>query len=417
MWASPLNSFLRPIRNFLAPMVEQKDTHFYAFLSRALWRMIVALIVFLAIYVSLGRLLAANFDYVGDFIANKIDSALPLSMRVDRTLLRWQAFSPILVLENVEIVSIDSNSSVNTIRFESADLRLDVFLTLLKQIPAFDSLIVKDMAFDLHLPLQNSSQVSNSVGSITARISEVFEPILSKTRRVLVDSASLRVSDGSWSYETSLNFDYWREGSERQLVLTLIDHNGGGLELRAAGLGNPLKPSEFEGLGYLNLSINSDVLPTKTDRLPSWLELESGQVGLELFWQAQPSDWRMGGEWFINSVNPIVTSESIKLPAEIGGRFRFDTDWHESSLSLTGQSIEVEAQRYALPDLRIDWMSDSVSMSSAAIELAAVAELIRALSDDETGALLDEINPRGLIKDLSLKQRKGGQRELAAELQ
>ena len=398
-------------------MIEQKDTHFYAFLSRVLWRMIVALIVFLAVYVSLGRLLAANFDYLGDFVTNKIDDALPLSMKVDRTSLRWQAFSPILVLESAEIIAIDSSSSVNTVRFDSADLKLDVFQTLLKQIPAFDSLIVKGMAFDLHLPLQNSAQGSHSVGSITGKVSEVFEPILSKTRRVLVDAASLRVSDGNWAYETELNFDYWREGSERQLVLTLTDRRGGGLELRAAGLGNPLKPSEFEGLGYLNLSINSDVLPTKTDRLPSWLELESGQVGLELFWQAQPWDWRMGGEWFINSVNPIVTSESIKVPAAIGGRFRFDTDWDESRLSLTEQSIEVDAQRYGLPDLRIDWMSDSVSMSSASIELAAVAELVSALSDDETGALLDEINPRGIIKDLRLKQRKGGQRELAAELQ
>src|SRR5210317_2160918 len=107
-------------------MVEQKDTHFYAFLSRVLWRMIVALIVFLAVYVSLGRLLAANFDYLGEFVTNKIDDALPLSMKVDRTSLRWHAFSPILVLESAEIIAIDSNASVNTIRFESADLKLDV---------------------------------------------------------------------------------------------------------------------------------------------------------------------------------------------------------------------------------------------------------------------------------------------------
>lgn len=397
-------------------MVEQKDTHFFALLSRALWRMIVGLIVFLAIYVSLGRLLAANFDYFGGMIANRIDGALPLTVAVERTSLRWQSLSPILVLQNVEITSIKSGYVANMIRFESADLKLNVFETLRNRVPAFDLLIVKDMALDLALPRTRSPRVSTSFKSFTSALSDVFEPVLSKTRRVLVDSADLRLSDGAWSYETALNFDYWREGSERQLILTLRDREGGGLEFRASGLGNPLKSEEFEGVGYLDLSVNSAVLPTKTQRLPDWLELESGEVGLELFWQAQPSDWRMGGEWFINSVSPIVANESIKVPAAMGGRFRFDTDWRDSRLSLTEQTIEVDTQTFGLPDLRVDWVADTVSVSSALIDIAAVAELITAISADTTGALLDEVNPRGQVKNLKLRQFGDGRREVVADL-
>ena len=73
-------------------MATQPSHHFFDLLSTLLWRLIVTVVVLLAVYVSLGRLLAAQVEYYREDILGTINAAVPGQLEVDKLTADWQTF-------------------------------------------------------------------------------------------------------------------------------------------------------------------------------------------------------------------------------------------------------------------------------------------------------------------------------------
>jgi len=278
-------------------MATQPSHHFFDLLGTLLWRLIVTVIVLLAVYVSLGRLLAAQVEYYREDILGTINAAIPGQLEVDKLTADWQTFSPTLALEAVTLRTDAQTEGGSVVRLDQAELVIDVFSSVRSGLLSVSVLTISGLTIDyVQVPQPEGGIQGGSLDLVRSSL----EILMDKTRRLLIDDAEIRVLQADSVYTIKADFDYWREASNRQLRVALRDDRGGSLDLQAEGVGNPLRVNEFEGYGYGYVAV-SDNPVLRQANLPSWIThlIADTSLRTEMYVQARPNDWRFGGDWAV----------------------------------------------------------------------------------------------------------------------
>ena len=97
-------------------------------LSNLLWGLIVTLMVLLAIYVSVGRLLASNMGVYGESILAELNSRVPFTVEADQVMGEWRSFSPQIVLSGLRVSFPDIEQA--PLELSRGSIGLDVLASL-----------------------------------------------------------------------------------------------------------------------------------------------------------------------------------------------------------------------------------------------------------------------------------------------
>lgn len=371
--------------------------HFYDRLSSLLWRIIVLGIVLLAVYVSLGRLFSSHVDRYRQPIVDGINHAIPGRLEADRIALRWDSFSPTLILSEVVLHGDSGAIAGTTVAFETAELSVDVLTSLRLWVPSISSLTVKGLNVEYKATdVTGEAEPSATNKQSLTFLGDLLEVLMDKTRRLDFADANLSVHRADQRYLATLNFDYWRDASERQLKIQIQDSAGTDIELIAQGLGNPLRPEEFSGTGYASLAITQEPLFLLTGMTPMPAQRDAG-LELSVYLQALPRDWRLGGRWSLSGLK----LQSQETAHQVSGDLRIDTNFQTTRAQFFNQGIESSNDPVSLPEVRTYWRDNALLIATEHVEIAEFSRLLGEVAPSSAfTSALTELEPQGRVAQM-----------------
>lgn len=356
-------------------------------LGRILWRALVAAIVLLAVYVSLGRLLMGAVGDYQDVILDELNRGLPFTITAERVSGEWRSFSPELVLSGLRL-HLQREPEV-AVRLREGRVRLDVLGSLLTaslqasrlQLVALD--LPLQLGADGRLRLQGFSGGTGELGQW------VKDLVLNIEHLALTDNQLAVTLPGGDVRDLAVDLQLRRDGSRRELVGSLLTRaSGTRVDLVAHALGDPLEPDTLEGEAYLR-AIGADLAT-----LEGWLPRErlrgiraSGELDAEVW-----LSWREGEP----ELETRVSGRGLRVAgggegAGHGGRkaweFPLDHLGFAASVQREDNSWSVYTRDVAMargdidllvPRLQLDLWGDSLRLRGEEVPLGPVTALYAA---------------------------------------
>jgi uncharacterized protein (TIGR02099 family) len=206
-----------------------------ASLVRKFWALFVILLMLVAIYVSVGRMVMPHLQNYQPELEQALSEALGVQVTAERLEGGWQGFNPLAKLRTVSLTRIPgANQEAQTaLQIEQLDVRLDVLSSLLSREVVFSSLLIDGLSLELQetepgrwripaWPEKESSQDKNPFGWLLSQGEIVLSnmtlrlhPQSGNTKKLSIPSWGLRcgltvcASQGSvtWNQgEHELNF-------------------------------------------------------------------------------------------------------------------------------------------------------------------------------------------------------------------
>ncbi|GAB5453288.1 MAG: YhdP family protein [Halioglobus sp.] len=227
------------------------EQSFYHRLASALWGVIVLLLVLLAVYVSVGRMLVSSIDRYSEGILQELNIRAPFDIEAESVSGIWRAFSPIIVLTDLSITLPESPES--PLHLTQGRVGVDVWKTLLTQ-----SLHVTHLRLDgLRLLGEFSSKGAFRLKGFaegSGSSGEWIQTFLLSTRSIALNNNTLLLTLPSGEVrELDLDLVLTRRGSSRRVEALLSSTRGAVISILAQGLGNPFNPDAFSGDLYVDV--------------------------------------------------------------------------------------------------------------------------------------------------------------------
>lgn len=291
-----------------------------------LWIGIVLLVVLLAVYVSAGRLLAANLSGYRALILRELNERMPFTVDAGQVSGEWRAFTPILVLTQLR-VSFPGSSSP-PLELTEGRMGVDVLNSIRTRSLQMTSLVLNELSLRGELSRGGGLSLQGLGAGSSESAAPLRDFLLNVESIVLRNNRLLLTLPNGDTRNLALDLTLSREGSERRMQATLTSTAGARVAILAQGLGDPFRPEQFSGQAYLN--IQSTNLGAVRDLLVAaspavWVD---GAADLELW-----LNWDRGRP----TVQARVGARNLLLGAP-------DSSWQ---LSLRRVALEAQLQRRA----------------------------------------------------------------------
>jgi len=370
----------------------------YNRLARVLWIGIVMLVVLLAMYVSVGRMVAANMSGYRTVILRELNERMPFTVEARQVRGEWRAFSPVIILTQLRI-SLPAGSSP-PLALSEGRMEVDVLHSLRTRSLQMRRLVLKGLS--LRGEFSGSGQLrltgfGNGSGGSTAALREFLlnvESIVLRDNRLL-----LTMPDGE-ARDLALDLTLAREGSERRVQATLTSTAGARITVLAEGMGDPFRPAQFWGRAYFdirstNLGAVRDLLVATSP--PAWAD---GAADLELWltWdRGRPMlQARLEGRDLV--VAPPGAAWQLSLQ-----RVALEAQWRRDAgrwmLFVSNLQVEEGGVATVLPRLQVERRDSGVALRAADVPLDALGEIL-ARQEGVPDALREScaaLRPRGRL--------------------
>ncbi|MCB1688562.1 MAG: hypothetical protein KDI33_08755, partial [Halioglobus sp.] len=379
------------------------ENPFYNRIASALWVFLLILVVTLAAYVSVGRLLTANLASFRVEILRELNARLPFGIEAQEVAGEWQSFTPELILTGLRITIPGSES--RPLELSRGRMGVDVLNSLRTRSLQMTRLVLDGLSLRGELSSEGEFSLAGfgrERGGATAPLREF---LLNIERITLRDNRLILTMPDGDVRDLALQLELSREGSQRHVQATLVSSAGAQIDVVAQGLGDPFTPALFAGQVYLNMQ--SAHLGAVRDMFAEqaiavWAD---GAVDLELWlnWdKGKPSvQARLeGGDLLVAADNASweLPLQRVALEARLQQR---NDQW---SLFVSNVQIENDSVQWALPRLQLDTVKDGLRARTEGFELAPLSAIF---SNQEavSEALRDVfsvLQPRGHISALEI---------------
>ncbi len=379
------------------------ERSFYHRLASGLWGVIIVLLVVLAVYVSVGRLLVSSIHRYGEGILQELNIRAPFDIEAASVSGRWRAFSPIIVLTDLRITLPESPDS--PLYLTQGRIGVDVWKTLLTQ-----SLHVTHLRLDgLRLLGEFSSQGTLRLKGFSGgsgSSGEWIQTFLLSTRSIALNNNVLLLTLPSGEVrELDLDLMLSRRGSSRRVEALLTSTRGATISVLAQGLGNPFEPDAFSGDLYLD--VKSSDLGAVRDLVAGggpglWAE---GALELELWLSWDNGMPTLEGRVAARDLVVAPRSGDWQVPLQA---FSFQGQLSRQRDSWTIFADDVRAQsgdaQLHLPRLQLDAWGTAFRLRAADVQLSQLTDLALAQEAIPEGfhSLLATLDPAGDIAALRL---------------
>jgi uncharacterized protein (TIGR02099 family) len=373
-------------------------------LSSVLWVAIVTAIVLLAVYVSTGRMLSALSGTYQSEILQGLNQRLPLLIDAQQVSAQWQAFSPVLVFDELRLTLPGARR--HSLEVSQGRIALDVAASLRTRSMQISLLSLDGLGLAGSLDSDGRLRISGFEGSEVAPGAWQEELLLNVERVALGDARLALTMPSGEQREFGLDLALSREGSHRRLEGRLSSSRGMELTALAEGVGNPFEPASFNGQLYLNVAA-ADVAALAEFRAGALSELQvGGRLDLELW-----TSWHKGEpvtalRVAVDDLLLQARDRSWQLALDSMG-FDASVDSHADGWSLSVAALEAARGEvlFKLPRLQLDLRGETMDLRALDLPLAPLGGLL-AGSDVLSAALTDLVGvlqPRGLVPALQLE--------------
>ena len=162
----------------------------YHRLSSVLWSAIVILIVLLAVYVSMGRLLSSLTSSFQTEILRELNYRVPFTIHADQVSAQWHSFTPALVLEGLRVTV--PGESVRSVELSEGRVALDVAASLLSGTPQMTQVRLKGLQLAGELDKDGKLRIRGFDGGDT-RLEGWLEEFMTSVERIVLAGAHLEL--------------------------------------------------------------------------------------------------------------------------------------------------------------------------------------------------------------------------------
>ncbi|MEM1141694.1 MAG: AsmA-like C-terminal region-containing protein [Pseudomonadota bacterium] len=380
---------LRPARHALAPPA---------------WWLVVFLLLLLAFYVSVGRVLMTQVEYNRDSILSQLNARLPFDVQAGSVAGRWDAFSPVISFRDVSISS--GQPGALPVFLDYGELKLNVLSSLLKRRPQLSRLEFSGLELDAELTDQGKLVFAGIQGTGGNGLQVWMEDFLPNVEVLSLTEHRLRLrAPNETLFPLQLDLRFTRRGNTR--VLSGVASNDDlRVVIEAGGVGNPLRPDTWTGDVFLD--IDSDRL-AQLDFLWSslrWPFTLTGSANAQ-FWLTRAS----------GDSNAKLSLRGIALGVdEKSGAWSLPVDalsfeaalvQQENHWKLLTEDFHVErgAQSLDLDRAQFDWWEKTLRVRATGLGLDALPTLLAAAPGLPEGlrAALPQLEPQGLLDTVELR--------------
>ena len=379
------------------------ENSFFHRLSGVLWTVIVTFMVLLAIYVSMGRLLASNVGAYKAIILQVLNSRVPFTIEAERVSGEWQSFTPIIVLSGLRLSA--AGSAEPPLELSEGRIGVDVLNSLRTGSLQMTRVALNDLSLRGELGAEGKLRIIGLDGG-GGQISEWLQEFLLNVELVMLNDNLLRLNLPSGETRNlDLSLLLSRDGSRRRIEANLTSTRGTDISILAEGVGDPFEPAFFTGDLYVNIH-STDLGAVKdvwtagpTDiwadgglDLEVWLAWDKGEPSMQA--RIDATDLLIAGQdntW-------QVPLDRVALQAQLVQR--------KSHWTLFASQLQVEKDDVvvSLPRLQVDAWGGALRVRSTDVPLAPINAIATSLEaiPDKLLALLRSLQPRGQLTALQI---------------
>jgi len=351
------------------------EHRFFNRLGRVLWVGLVILVVLLAVYVSGGRLLAANVSAYRTAILRELNARLPVTLEARSLGSEWHSFTPVIVLKDLRLRVPDNSRP--PLELSQGRIGVDVFNSLRTGTLQVTHLVLGGLSLRGELSSGGMLKLSGLGESSGESTGPLREFLLNVEQVELRDNQLLLTMPSGEVRALGLDLQLSREGSERRVEASLTSTAGARISVIAQGLGDPFRPGQFTGKVYLHAQTPDlgAMQAMFADRTPAvWAD---GNADLELW-----LDWDKGhsaatARFQGSDLVATARDSAWQVPLQqVGFEARLllrDDGWtgFVKNLRLVDGEGDV-----TLPRLQVDSRGNSLQLRAVAVPLAPVNSLL-----------------------------------------
>jgi len=372
-------------------------------LSRVLWAFVVTLIVLLAVYVSVGRLLASNLGQYRAEILRELNRSFPFEVDARQVSGEWHSFTPVIVLSGLRLGIPGGGAQV--IELGGGRIGLDVLASLRTRSLQVTALELQELSIQGELTADGRLVIRGLTGG-DGEIGPFLRNFLLNIERVTLSGTLVQLAlPGGVAHTLDLDLRLEREGSRRRLEAQLRAPPGTSILARASGVGDPFRPELFRGNLYLDIQAaemgalrelwvrgRPDFDAEGDVDLKLWLALDRGTIDVET--QVEARDLVLG-----------PPGQAWRLPLE---RLEMEASLAEARDRWTVFASNVYLQQggvgVSLPRLQLDAWGESLRARAEDVPLGPLSELLLKLQEppEVLADALRTLRPRGALTALQL---------------
>lgn len=376
---------------------------FFNRLGRFLWKVIVATVVAMAIYVSFGRFLMSNVGAYSEDILLALNSRSPFIIEAQYVSGHWHSFTPEIVLTGLQLsipdsperplelaegrVAINVWESLKTLSLRTYRVSLDQLL-LRGELTAEGKLLIAGM------------------GGGDGHFGERLEDFLLNIEQIQLTNNQLILDLPDLSQRLfDLDLVLRRQGSQRVIEADLVSHSSGTeIIILGQGIGNPFVAAKFSGELYVNV-VKSD-LEALQAILPEDLGVRlTGAVALQAWFAWDRGKHTFTTEFIGQNLSIEKADQSWKVPLDFVS-LKASVQQHEDRWSLFTSELEVhnDGEQLLIPRLQVDGRGDSLRFRASEVPLAPLNAVLLGL--DTTPQAMAEVfqilDPKGELTSLQV---------------
>ena len=361
----------------------------YRAIGSLIWRTSIALLVLVAIVVSLATALVPLLPAVNTSLVAEIESRTGFDAQVGGITAEMEGFRPKLALEDLNIRNKKTATSV--FRAGRLQITLNPWRSLLQR-----QLILAEMrASDVAIPARLTNEATGIVVPIDPSVftTEIERLALENMRVSLVRE----LSDTERALELVVDLDLRREGSNRKLQLLATGDGGLTVSIVGSGVGNPLDLSRFAGslrgrvssddMGLISEFFGADV--SGTSDLLFWTDATAGQAS---------TVFEVTGD----ALFPASDARLPRIAFSVNGSAMLDSN--ESWVNIAQASVTLEQGPVQFNDINVGLTTTDWELLVNDLDLTSSAQLLMeaGLIPDSVREPLAAASISGTINALSL---------------
>ena len=364
---SPVDADRQSRNNFLKPSLFHK-------LSNVLWVFIVGFIVLLAIYVSVGRMLASLSSNYQQAILQELNHRLPFLVEARRVSAEWHSFTPVLVLEDLRLTLPTAPN--HPLELAGGRVGLDVAGSLRARTLKTSLLQLRGLSLAGQLTPDGQLRIRGFEAG-DQDLADWAEEFLRTVDQVSLDKLRLALSLPSGEQrQFELDLALLRDGSRRWLQAQLVSSRGLRVQAAGEGVGNPFDPAAFAGQMYLDVGATEvgTLLELGRDHLPA-LKL-SGALGLQAWLAWERGEPSLETRFELNELLLAAADDSWALPLD---RLAFAASAQQRQqrwgLSIADLELTRGEAQLLVPRVQLDARGATLRLRAAGLPLAPLSAL------------------------------------------
>tara|TARA_R110000824_G_scaffold318073_2_gene505289 strand:+ start:30969 stop:35006 length:4038 start_codon:yes stop_codon:yes gene_type:complete len=369
---------------------------------------VLILLVLLASYISVGRLLMPLASTQKDWLENELIKSLGLEITVGSLQGSWFRFSPIISLHDVEIIQEQNSDIMHSLK--ELNIALDVPQSLLKRQLIINRVVIDEMSL---LLLENESgdwSLSGFSASENDNTEQLLD-ILFNVERLQIAEAKLllRRYDSADIELNNIYLDIQNNPQNHQAQLQFrINDQSSPVQMALRLDGNPL--GIYSANAFLDIN-NLDLLPLIDDAYNQQMSLTAFNGSAQLWLdfdnqsvkqaQATLANLNLSADFLQSGQSIAITSGS----ADITAIQPIDKDW-----SFWAQNLQFdffnrpwESGDFFI-ELNLQNESPALDVKGESVNLAIFTDMLEALNlTEQTRQVLSDLDPRGNLRNLHLQ--------------